>query len=134
MASTRCLYGHKVERTRQSPLDACLPSWSSLLPTEWRRRVIRPRTFRVHHEHEIAARRILGYDSRGNACFYAHDYRQMDLRSDDDEDFYQALAYSESMTAWRLRGGRWLVHRRVEPLGEEGESGSSFGVEADMPG
>ncbi|NEV63792.1 hypothetical protein [Thiorhodococcus minor] len=58
----------------------------------------------------------------------------MDVRSDDDEDLYQALAYSESITAWRLSGRRWLVHRRVEPLGEEGESGSSFSLEGRMPG
>ncbi|NEX19629.1 hypothetical protein G3480_04760 [Thiorhodococcus mannitoliphagus] len=134
MASSNCIYGHKPERTRQSLLDSCLPSWSSLLTPEWRGRVITPGAFRVHHEHEMAAKRVLGYDSRGQPCFYAHDYRQMDVRSDDDEDFYQALAYSESITAWRLRSGLWLVHRRVEPLGEEGESGSSFGLEARMPG
>ncbi|MBK1722026.1 hypothetical protein [Thiocystis violacea] len=134
MARAHCLYGHKPHRTRLTALDDCEPSWSSRLPPRWRRQAIEPRSFRVHREHEILARRVFGDDSQGIPCFYAHDYRQIDLRSDDDEDFYEALAYGESITAWRLRDGRWLVHRQIEPLGDEGASGACFNLEARMPG
>jgi hypothetical protein len=68
----------------------------------------------------------------------AYDYRRLDVRSDDDEEYYLAIAYSESLSAWRLHDGRWLVHRRVEPLGEEDArpacSASTIGCRAEIDG
>ncbi|QVL50373.1 MAG: hypothetical protein KFB96_08050 [Thiocapsa sp.] len=66
-------------------------------------------------------------------CFQADDYRRLDVRSDDDEEYDLAVAYSESVSAWRLRDGRWLVHRRIEPLGDEDASTSALSIDARMP-
>jgi hypothetical protein len=45
------------------------------------------------------------------------------MRSDDDEEFYQVVAYAELLSAWRLRDGRWLIYRLIK---REGERGSGF--------
>jgi hypothetical protein len=104
-----------------------------MLPPEWRDQVVAPRSFRVFREFEIPARRVLGDDGHGQACYSTHDYRLLDPRSDDDEEFYEALAYSESVIAWRLRDGRWLVYRRIESLGAEGGCESRFSLEEHCP-
>ena len=65
--------------------------------------------------------------------FQAYDYRRLDVRSDDDEEYYLTVSYSESVSAWRLRDGRWLVHRRVEPLGDEDVATSALSIDARMP-
>ncbi|THG77213.1 hypothetical protein E5198_16795 [Pseudomonas sp. A-1] len=47
------------------------------------------------------------------ACYYTHDFRVEELRTDDDEEFYVCTLYGESLAAWLLRDGRWLIHRIV---------------------
>ena len=49
------------------------------------------------------------------------------MRSDDDEEFYQVAAYAEALTAWRMRDGRWLIHRLISREGERGNGFYSFG-------
>jgi hypothetical protein len=84
-----------------------------------------PLDFVEHREYEVAARRCFGYDADGEACYYAHGYALKELRSDDDEDFYQIVTYGETVHAWRLRDERWLVHRIVHRCGE-GAPGRGF--------
>lgn len=133
MPSSHCPYGHRPQSSGPKPSRDCLPDWLSGLPAAWRDRVVAPGTFRVFREYEVPARRLIGYDEQGQPCYCVYDYRLIDLRSDDDEEFYQALAYGESVTAWRLNDARWLVHRCVEALGEEGGRDSDFSVEEWMP-
>jgi hypothetical protein len=133
MQPSPCIYGRRSQRARQSPDIGCLPAWKVLLTSEWLEQVVAPNTFRVFREYEIPARRVLGYDDAGKPCFCAHDYRLLDARSDDDEEFYQALAYGEAVTAWRLQDGRWLVHRSVEQIGDEGTTDSDFTFATRMP-
>lgn len=111
----------------------CRHPWQARLPVVWRTRVLRPASFRVDREYEIPARRVLGYDDADTPCYCAFDYRLLETRSDDDEDLYAALVYGESVKAWRLCNGRWLVYRRAQPFGEEGETVTSYGFEAQMP-
>ncbi|AGA89668.1 hypothetical protein Thimo_0832 [Thioflavicoccus mobilis 8321] len=123
---------------RPSPIPKGLdngnqPLWWSQLTPAWRHQVVVPHSFHVFEEYEVAASRVLGYDEVGERCFCAYDYRLTDLRSDDDEEFYQAAVYTESLATWRLLDGRWLVYRRVEPLGEDGEVVSGFSISAQMP-
>ena len=87
----------------------------------------------MDREYEVPARRVLGYEDGGTPCFCSFDYRLFATRSDDDEDLYEVLVYAESLRAWRLRSGRWLVHRHLQPFGEEGETLTHFGFEARMP-
>lgn len=94
------------------------PDWLRFLPDEWRDMVIAPLDFQQHREYEMAAMRCFGYDVDGAACYYAHSYALNESRSDDDEDFYEVVAYGESVHAWRLRDERWLTYRVVYTGGD----------------
>lgn len=94
------------------------PDWLLFLPEEWRDMVIEPLDFQQHREYEMAAMRSFGYDVDGTACYYAHSYALNESRSDDDEDFYEVVAYGESVHAWRLRDERWLTYRMVYTGGD----------------
>lgn len=79
------------------------------------------------------ARRVIGDDQAGKPCFCACDYRLIEPRSDDDEEVYPALTYGESVQAWRLLDGRWLVRRWRQPFGEEGEVAIGLSLDTRMP-
>ncbi len=105
-------------------------AWESQLPRSWREQVVEPVEFEVFREYEMAAQRITGHDEDGLACYCAHSVTITELRSDDDEDYYQVVAYAEHLSAWRLRDGRWLIHRTIivdETAPEDARSFFSFG-------
>jgi hypothetical protein len=106
-------------------------AWDALLPGDWRGQAVAPVEFDVFREHEIAAERTLGRDEDGQPCYRAHRYVLHALRSDDDETYYLAAIYGEALTAWRLRDGRWLVHRIAGA--EEGIGRGFFSLGADDP-
>jgi hypothetical protein len=93
------------------------PEWQKALPVEWRDATIAPLHFKQYREYEIPASRTLGYDEEGQPCYYRHTYIISSLRSDDDEEFYESIAYGEEVQAWRLRDERWLIWRIVHEDG-----------------
>jgi hypothetical protein len=133
MTNAPCIYGHRPRPAEHGVAGACRPSWHRELCPIWIDLVVPPRSFRVFSDHEVAARRVVGHDGNDIPCFQAYDYRRLDIRSDDDEEYYLAVAYSESLSAWRLRDGRWLVYRRVEPLGEEDAATCALSIDERMP-
>lgn len=108
------------------------PPWREHLPLEWQGQVRLPLSFEVHRDGEVAAERRFGYDAQRIACYYAHDYAVTEWRSDDDEDFYLCTLYGETLAAWLLRDGRWLVHRRV-CNDEQGEGHAFYSFSPAMP-
>lgn len=98
---------------------AGLADWRRLLPADWFGQVIEALDFASFHDYEMAAGRCFGYDEDGTGCYYAHDYAQEEIRSDDDESYYRVVTYGETVRAWRLRDGRWLNFRQAhgEPDG-----------------
>lgn len=133
MNGNACPYGGTPRGPYLDPKKPCRPDWQALLPDCWHAHALAPHSFRVDREHEIPARRVLGLDQTGQPCYCAYDYRLLALRSDDDEELWGALSYEESLKAWRLRNGRWLVHRRLRPFGDEGDTMSSFVFSDRMP-
>lgn len=133
MTRASCIYGQVPRGPHRHPGQPCRPRWQARLPERWRAEAIAPASFRVYREYEVPARRVVGEDSAGEPCFCAYDYRLTDLRSDDDEELYCALAYEETVRAWRLRDGRWLVHRYRLPFGEDGEAIADLGFQTQMP-
>ena len=97
---------HLLPRARQARWSNTTPDWLLFLPDEWRDMVIEPLDFQQHREYEMAAMRSFGYDVDGLTCYYAHSYALNESRTDDDEDFYEVVAYGESVHAWRLRDER----------------------------
>ena len=91
--------------------------WQKGLPVEWRVAAVAPLHFSTFSEYEIPASRTLGYDEEGQPCYYHHSYIVGELCSDDDEEFYEHIAYGEEVEAWRLRDERWLIWRIVHEDG-----------------
>ena len=108
------------------------PRWNSLLPRDWRNQVVAPVEFRTFRDYEMAAEHILGTDEDGPPCFHAYRSVLHELRSDDDEEYYQAAIFGESLTAWRLRDGRWLSHRLSAGESETVRGFFSFGESAPI--
>ncbi len=102
-------------------------SWRQDLPGEWQDVVVVPLALETYRDYEMAAERIVGRDEDDEPCYCACRFIVTDTRSDDDEEFYQVAAYAESLSAWRLRDGRWLIHRLITRDGERGTSFYSFG-------
>ena len=85
--------------------------WSQDLPPALRDMVVAPIHFDVAREYEMHAQRIRGNDVTNEPCFCEFRYVVTQLRSDDDEVFYEVPVYAEALTAWRLQDARWLVCR-----------------------
>ncbi len=109
------------------------PRWKSTLPTEWRSAAISPLTFANYRDYEIPASRTLGYDEDGTACYYRHVYILSVLCSDDDDEFYETIAYGEEVEGWRLRDTRWLVWRILHEDGGCRGNRGFFSFSEEMP-
>jgi hypothetical protein len=123
MNAALCRKQYNAPLARRSERERDNIDWATQLPPEWIAQVVVPLSFDVFRDYEIAALRTLGRDEDGNACFHAYRFIVHEPRSDDDEEFYQVAVYGESLTAWRLRDGRWLAHRLI---GREGSKGRAF--------
>jgi hypothetical protein len=93
--------------------------------------VIAPLSLETYRDYEMAAERVVGRDEDDAPCYCASRFIVTETRSDDDEEFYQVAAYAEAISAWRLRDGRWLIHRLITRDGERSTGFYSFGD--DMP-
>jgi hypothetical protein len=109
------------------------PDWRHALPAEWRAAAVAPLNFAIHREYEIPASRTLGYDEEGVACYYRHVFFLGATRSDDDEEFYEAIVYGEEVHAWRLRDERWLIWRIVREDGDGRGNRGFYRFSEDMP-
>lgn len=100
-------------------------AWHSGLPAKWLNVVVVPLDVKIHRDYEADAVRTLGRDEDGELCFITHRYVLREFRSDDGDDFFLAPIYGEALRAWRLRDGRWLLHR-ILAVGEELENARGF--------
>ena len=107
--------------------------WQHDLPALLKELVIVPVSFDVLQEYEMAADRTRGYDSSHAQCFCAYRYALTQFRSDDDEVFYEAPVYTETVTAWRLIDARWLICRTTSGNLDRGEFQSRLYVSDAMP-
>ncbi|UCV09411.1 hypothetical protein [Dechloromonas denitrificans] len=111
--SATCSPAINLGKSRKNRQAERPPAWGSHLPDEWLDAVDAPLYFAQYSEYEISADRTVGYDADDQACFTAYRFELTELASDDDEEFYQVVTYSEELAAWRLRDERWLVYRRT---------------------
>jgi hypothetical protein len=114
---------------RRKAGKSALAFWTRDLPRQWRAMAVAPLDFTLHRDYEADAVRAVGTDEDGLTCFTAHRFVLGEIRCDDDDDFYTVVAYGESLSAWRLRDGRWLIRRVVVREGEieRGRAFYSFG-------
>lgn len=107
--------------------------WTEELPAALQALVVRPTRFDVHSDYEMQAERTHGRDAANAPCYNAFRFVLTQLHSDDDEVFYEAPAYAESLTAWRLLDDRWLVCRTVVGRFDCAEAQTSYSVSDTMP-
>lgn len=107
--------------------------WWQDLPAQLRECVVAPVSFDVLHEYEMPADRTFGRDAVNQPCFCAFRYVLTQLRSDDDEVFYEAPVYAQTLTAWRLRDTRWLTLRKTVMDADLGEIRTSLSLSDAMP-
>jgi len=107
--------------------------WLSDLPEHLSAWVVAPVSLDVYREYEMQAERVHGRDSANAPCFYEHRYVLTQLRTDDDDMFYEVPVYVEALTSWRLIDERWLVCRTtIDRLGGAGAQ-TEFTLSASMP-
>ncbi|MDR3369524.1 hypothetical protein [Rhodoferax sp.] len=108
-------------------------AWSDDLPTPLKHLVVAPVSFHVHRDYEMLAKHIDGCDAANRPCFCEFHFVMTQLRSDDDEVFFETPIYSETLTSWRLIDERWLVCRTtVDRLAADG-SHTQLSISNAMP-
>lgn len=78
------------------------------LPEAYVELVIQPVNISRFAEPSAGAEREMGFDPQGACCYYMHRYTMTRVLLDDEDVFYEEVAYSELVCAWRLDDGRWL--------------------------
>jgi hypothetical protein len=107
--------------------------WADDLPSPLKDLVVPPICLDVFKEYELQADRTCGRDAAGQACYYASRLFQSELRSDDDEAYFEYPVYAEAHTSWRLLDERWLTCHTVVTNCEEAGFQTSFTVNETMP-
>lgn len=123
---------HTKMGNRRRVCDSGDQRWWERLPAPWREMALPPLYFDLFRDEQLKAERVFGYDADDSACYYAHRYQLQEPRSDDGEEFYAATAYAESVAAWLLRDGRWLIHRVVR-VGEDCNGQAFYSFSESMP-
>jgi hypothetical protein len=108
------------------------PDWKEHLPENWMDAIDPPLYFEQYSEYEMPAERSVGYDCDDRPCFTAHQFMLTSLASDDDEEFYEIISYSEQMSAWRMRDERWLIFRIIT-TGNGSPPKGFYAISPEMP-
>lgn len=107
--------------------------WLQDLPAPLKSLVVAPVSFEVAQDYELQADHTHGRDAAHQPCFSEFRFVLTQLRSDDDEVFYEQPVYAESLTSWRLLDERWLTCRTTVARFEEAGIESCFSVSDAMP-
>jgi hypothetical protein len=75
--------------------------WWQDLPAAWRDLVVVPVSFEVSREYEIAADRTQGHDEDSEPCYCTFRYALTELRSDEDDVFYEESLQAQRPTLFR---------------------------------
>lgn len=86
--------------------------WSERLPMLWRSLTVGPLWVDVNRDADAGAERWVGYDEEELPCYCRYRFQvpigDLGAINRDDEG-----VYSEDLAAWRMRDGRWLIHRVI---------------------
>lgn len=100
--------------------------WWRDLPSPVKDLVIAPIHFEVLQEYEIPADRTKGYGDHNAPCYCAYRHVRTQLRSGNDEVFYEAPFYAETPISWRMFDQHWLVCRTTFGNFDPGEFQTLF--------
>ncbi|HEY8908163.1 MAG TPA: hypothetical protein VIM63_19250 [Rhodoferax sp.] len=95
--------------------------------------MVTPVSFDVSRDYEMQAEHTHGRDVANQPCFSEFRFVLTQLCSDDDEVFYEAPVYAESLTSWRLLDQRWLVCRTQVSGVDQARGQTSLSLSDTMP-
>ncbi len=102
----------RVRRSKRSNHLGGDVAWDLRLAPAWRHLAIGPIWIEVNRDANVGAERWLGFDEEDQPCFCRHRFPVGDT-------------HREDLTAWRLRDGRWLIHRVIS-LAPNGRTAYEF--------
>jgi len=73
----------------------------------WRSLTIGPLWVNVNRDEDAAAERWMGYDEEDQPCYCRYLFRVP------IDSLAEGGLYKEDLAAWRMRDGRWLIHRVI---------------------
>lgn len=107
--------------------------WLDDLPADLKDLVVPPVSFKVARDADLLADHTQGCDANNQPCYCEFRYVLTQLRSDDDEVFYDAPVYAESLRSWRLIDKRWLVCRTTVLNFDQAGCQTSLSLSEAMP-
>jgi hypothetical protein len=107
--------------------------WRQGLPKAWQDQVVAPLVFEIQREYEVAASRVIGRDEDAACCYCAYSYSLTELCCDDGDVLFEAAAYAEELSAWRLHDGRWLIRRTFNTRDDCGHARPFYCLSEKMP-
>lgn len=82
--------------------------WNTLLPAEYRQRVLTPSHFERHEDASVKARKVVGIDRTNRRCFYFHEFTLTEECFDEEDAIFEIAVYHEMAVAWKTHDGSWL--------------------------
>ncbi len=104
-------------------------AWADGLPLLWRSLTIGPLWVDVNRDADAGAERWLGYDEEEQPCYCRYQF-QVPIGSVAGE---REGLYKEDLRAWRMRDGRWLIHRIITRQADGGQSYAFYAFSESMP-
>lgn len=103
--------------------------WAERLPLLWRSLTVGPLWVDVNRDADAGAERWMGYDEEEQPCYCRYRFQvPIGRMGPRDEGLY-----SEDLTAWRMRDGRWLIHRVINCHAEGKTTYAFYAFSESMP-
>lgn len=107
--------------------------WSARLPLLWRSLTIGPLWVDVNRDLDVGAERWVGYDEEEQPCYCRYCF-QIDIGSvAGGVPSGREPGYREDLAAWRMRDGRWLIHRVIHCHADDRQSYAFYAFSERMP-
>ncbi len=103
--------------------------WAARLPMLWRSLTVGPLWVDVNRDADAGAERWVGYDEEEQPCYCRYRF-QVPIGSINHSS--EGL-YSEDLAAWRMRDGRWLIHRVINCHAESKTAYAFYAFSESMP-
>lgn len=103
--------------------------WGERLPMLWRSLTVGPLWVDVNRDADAGAERWVGYDEEELPCYCRYRF-QVPIGA---ISHGSKGVYSEDLAAWRMRDGRWLIHRIINCQAEGKTAYAFYAFSESMP-
>jgi hypothetical protein len=109
--------------------------WSTRVPQLWRGLTIGPIWVDVNRDLDAGAERWMGYDEEESPCYcrYRFEVDIGSLAESAQAGQVPRPGYVEDLAAWRMRDGRWLIHRIIMCHADGRKSYDFYAFSESMP-